>query len=71
MKKVRLIDNVIQEIFVPFGGFSLQDCFAPDVVALFEDAPDEVEQGWIKHSDGSFTAPVPPQIPVTDTGAQE
>ena len=64
MKKARVSNNIVQEIFTPFGGFQLADCFVPEVAALFEDVPDNVEQGWIKHADGSFTAPVVPVIPV-------
>lgn len=64
MKKARVLNNTVQEIFTPFGGFELADCFTPEIVALFEDVPDDVEQDWIKHADGSFTAPVAPVIPV-------
>jgi hypothetical protein len=64
MKNIRVVENIVQEIFVPHGGFELADCFTPEVVAMFETAPDNVEQGWIKHADGSFTAPVIPSIPV-------
>lgn len=64
MKNIRVVNNIVQEIFVPHSGFELADCFTPDVVGMFENAPDNVEQGWIKHADGSFTAPVVPVIPV-------
>jgi methyl coenzyme M reductase gamma subunit len=65
MKKVRVVDSFVTEIFARLDGFQITDCFVPEVVALFEDAPDEVQIGWVKHADGSFTAPVNPVIPVT------
>lgn len=60
MKHARVISNTVQELFIPPDGFTINDCFHPSVVALFEVVPDNVQQGWIKHEDGSFTAPVPP-----------
>lgn len=71
MKYARVIDSIVQETFVPPSGFEIGDCFHPDLCAQFEQVGDEVQQGYVKHADGSFTAPVPPQIPVTDTGAQQ
>lgn len=68
MKYVRVVYSVVQEVFTPPGGFEIEDCFHPDVVSQFEIAADGVDIGFIKHQDGSFTAPPPPEIPVTDTG---
>jgi hypothetical protein len=64
MKKARVINNIVQEIFVVPDGFQFSDCFTPEVVAMFEDVSNEVEVHWVKHLDGSFTAPVAPNIPV-------
>ena len=64
MKNARIVNNIVQEIYTPLEGFQLADCFTAGVVAMFESVPDDVEEGWIKHADGSFTAPVVPVIPV-------
>jgi len=57
MKYARVLDSVVQEVFTPPAGLTIEDCFTPQVVVLFEPCPDEVEQNWIKESDGSFVAP--------------
>ena len=65
MKYARVLDSIVQEVFVPPAGLTIEDCFTPEVVALFEPCPDEVEQNWIKEPDGSFVAPPPPPEPPT------
>lgn len=60
MKYARVSDSVVQEVFTPPAGLTIEDCFTPEVVALFEPCPPEVEQNWIKHEDGTFTPPPPP-----------
>lgn len=70
MKYARVSNSLVQETFVPPIGVSIDECFHPSLRVQFENVPDNVEEGWVKHQDGSFTAPVPPSIPVTDTGAQ-
>lgn len=58
MKYARLSsDNSVIEIFTPPSGFSIQECFTPQVVIQFEVCPDEVDQNWTKQPDGSFVAP--------------
>lgn len=60
MKYARVVDSVVQEVFTPPAGFTIEDCFTPEVVALFEPCPEEVEQNWIKEPDGTFVPPPPP-----------
>jgi len=60
MKYARVLDSIVQEVFIPPAGLTIEDCFTPEVVALFESCPNEVEQNWIKEPDGSFVAPPPP-----------
>lgn len=43
----RVIANVIQEIFVPLTGFTLEESFTPEVAAMFQIVPDNVKVGWI------------------------
>lgn len=64
MKYARVIGTFVQEVFTPPTGFAIEDCFTPEVVAMFESVPDEVDGGWTKHDDGTFSAPPPPAIPV-------
>lgn len=64
MKKARVINNIVQETFIVPNGVQFIDCFTAEVVEMFEDVAEEVEAGWIKHGDGTFTAPVPLSIPV-------
>jgi hypothetical protein len=61
MKYARLsTENTVIEVFTPPEGFGIEDCFTPQVVAMVEPCPDEVEQNWIKQEDGTFVAPPPP-----------
>lgn len=63
MKYARLsTDNRVLETFSPLAGFSIADCFHPTIAQQFVEAPDEVEQNWIKQTDGSFVAPPLPPI---------
>jgi len=70
MKYARVLNRLVVEIFTPPSNFGIDECFHPDVRALFEEVSDEVDVGFIKHQDGTFTAPVQPTIPVTVAGEQ-
>lgn len=63
MKYARVIDSIVVETFTPPSGFTIEECFTPQVVAMFEECPEEVEQNWIKQEDGSFGPPPPPPLP--------
>lgn len=43
----RAINGVIQEIFVPLSGFTLEESFTPEVAAMFQIVPDNVKAGWV------------------------
>jgi hypothetical protein len=64
MKYARIINNVVNDTFVPQVGFTIEESFTPEVVALYELVPDDVEPEWKRHADGSFSAPTPDVIPV-------
>jgi len=57
MKYARFNGTTAIEIFTPPEGFSINDCFHPDVVAQFEPVADDVQVNWIKQEDGSVIAP--------------
>lgn len=64
-KFARVVDGIVAEVFTPPTGFTIQECFTPQIVALFEPCPSEVMEMWLKKPDGTFEAP--PQPPATDT----
>lgn len=66
MKYARIINNIVQDTFVPQPGFTIEQSFHADVVALYVAVPDEVDFLWKRHDDGSFSAPTPETIPVTE-----
>jgi hypothetical protein len=59
-------ENTVIEVFTPPEGFTIEDCFTPQVVAMFESCPDNVEQNWIKQADGTYVAPTPAPEPPTE-----
>ena len=59
MKYARIIDNRVQEIFVPHSSSTdIVDYFTAEVAARFVLVDDSVEVGMIKNEDGTFTTPV-------------
>lgn len=58
-KFARVFDNVVVEVFTPPIGFTIQECFTPQIAAMFEPCPSEVIEMWVKKSDGSFEPPQP------------
>jgi len=65
MKYARIADDFVIEVFVEPEGFTIDQCFHPDIAAQFVVVADNIEAGWIKQSDGSFVAPPPPPPPLT------
>ena len=59
MKYGRIINAVVVETFTPPAGFTISDCFHPDVG--FVEIPDDVEAGWLVAEDGTFSAPPAPE----------
>ena len=64
MKYARIVDSTVLEVFVPPAGFSIGDCFTPEIVAQFQPCADEVVGGWLVQEGGSIIAPPPPSEPV-------
>lgn len=58
--------QTVVEFLVPIQGFTLEECFSPEVLAMTFPAPDEVEIGWLRNIDaGTYEAPAPvPPPPV-------
>jgi hypothetical protein len=64
MKYAKIVNSTVDDLFVPQSGFTIENSLHPDVACLYEAVSDEVDIGWKKHLDGSFTAPLPQSIPV-------
>jgi hypothetical protein len=57
MAYARIQDNIVAEIVKPVDGFSIQQCFHPDLVKNIVYCPDEVQSGWhYKPETGQFSA---------------
>ena len=61
--RVRLVNQTVVEILNAVPGFSVEQCFHPDIIAASVEAPDDVETGWLYGEDGTFT---PPELPVAE-----
>lgn len=55
----RVVDDVAVELFEPFGGFTIDECFHPIVRAMFFEVP----IGTVVNSKWDGTKWVPPIIP--------
>ncbi len=40
--KARIINGIVGEILTPIDGFSIEDCFHPQLIAMCIDVADEV-----------------------------
>lgn len=65
MAYARIQSGVVAEIVKPVDGFSLEQCFHPDLVKSMVSCPEEVQSGWSYNADtGVFTDPSAPEVPV-------
>jgi hypothetical protein len=74
MKMARITDGVVGDVIVPIDGFTIEECFHPDVLALYVTVADEVQPGWIVTEDGIVDpdAPEPePEAPAEEAPAEE
>lgn len=58
MKYAQVSSGLVTEVFTPQPGFTIEESFTPEVVALFQPCPEEVEANWIQTSDGTFLPPL-------------
>ena len=52
--RARIKDNVVIEILRPVGGFAIEDCFHPDVLAGSVPCDANTQIGWILQEDGTL-----------------
>ena len=65
MAYARIQGNAVVEILKPVDGFSIQQCFHPELLKNAISCPDEVQVGWSYDAEaGAFTAPPEPEAPV-------
>ena len=79
MKNARCVpfsetQQTVPEFLVPVPGFTLQECFAPEILAMTFEAPDEVQIGWLRNIDDNtyvyVAPPAPPPVVITATMAR-
>jgi len=74
MKMARITDGVVGDVIVPIDGFTIEECFHPDVLALYVTVADDVQPGWVMTEDGIVDpdAPEPePEAPAEEAPAEE
>jgi hypothetical protein len=68
MKYGRIVNNVIQEVFIEENGRTLQNCFHPEVVSLFEPIEDFLDKDY-SLINGEWIAP--PEIVLEEIPEEE
>jgi hypothetical protein len=61
MKTARIQNNAVAEILVLVEGFTLDQCFHPNILAQCQEVEDSVQAGWVRQEDGSFAEPAAPE----------
>ena len=59
----RISDGVVIEVLKPIDGFSVADCFHPDILADCVPCGDDVQPDWIVTEDGFAAPEVEPVAP--------
>jgi hypothetical protein len=70
-KMARITDGVVGDVIVPLEGFSIEECFHPDVLALYVTVADDVQPGWIVTEDGIVDPNAPESEPEAEEAAVE
>jgi len=63
MKMARITDGVVGDVIVPLDGFTIEECFHPDVLAMYVTVADDVQPGWIVTEDGIVDPDAPEPEP--------
>ena len=59
MRHARIVNNTVVDFFDVPNGFSIEDCFHPDLINHFYPCNGDVEHGWLHDpTTGNFTKPV-------------
>ena len=66
MTYARILGNKVVEVVTPIEGFSIEQCFHPDLVKNMVSCPAGVQAGWSYDSEtNAFTAPAEEPTPTT------
>jgi hypothetical protein len=81
MKMARITDGIVGDVIVPLDGFTIEECFHPDLLAQYTTVADDVQPGWIVTEDGivdpnapepeAEEAPVEEEAPAEEEPAAE
>jgi hypothetical protein len=77
MKMARIIDGAVSTVIVPIDGFTIEECFHPDVLAQYVTVADDVQPGWIVTENGIVdpdspeAEPEPEEAPVEEEAPAE
>lgn len=70
-KFARIIDGVVSDFIAPLEGFTIEQCFHPDILAMYIQVDDEVQAGWIVTEDGIVDPNPPEEVPAEEAPAEE
>lgn len=69
MKMARIIDGVILDVIVSVEGFTIEECFHPDLLAQYIPVTDDVQPGWVLTENGIVDPDT--EAPVEEAPAEE
>lgn len=67
----RIHNDVVIEILTPVSGFTVEECFHRDLLDACAQVDSDVQVGWLRQEDGTFTPPaVPVEAPVVEAAPE-
>jgi hypothetical protein len=66
MAYARIQNDTVVEILQQVPGFTVQQCFHPNILAMCEVVDDNAQVGWVRQEDGSFAAPAVEETPAAE-----
>ena len=71
-KMARIIDGIVGDVIIPIEGFTIEECFHPDVLAQYSPVADDVQPGWIVTENGIVDPDAPePEVPAEEEAPAE
>lgn len=68
-KFARIIDGVVTDFIAPLEGFTIEQCFHPDILAMYTPVDGAVQTGWVVTEDGIVDPNPPEETPVEEAPA--
>lgn len=66
----RIHNDVVIEILTPVSGFTVEECFHRDLLDACAQVDSDVQVGWLRQEDGTFTPPQP-ETPAAESVIEE